>query len=165
MDIYGTIALVSLVAIVVGVLTAAYELRLTRLQRRREAQIALVQPYSDAAFQAAMHAILTLPDGLDGAGVEARLGRDTVHLHTWLGTLEMWGVFVHRGDLPMALVGDLAGGAIVGSWQKLSAYVADVRVLTADPAMHTWYQWLAERWSDRELVRPSASAGTVGWPR
>ncbi len=60
-----------------------------------------------------MHAILTLPDGLDGAGVEARLGRDTVHLHTWLGTLEMWGIFVHRGDLPMALVGDLAGGAIV----------------------------------------------------
>ncbi len=51
MDIYGTIALVSLVAIVVGVLTAAYELRLTRLQRRREAQIALVRPFSDAAFR------------------------------------------------------------------------------------------------------------------
>ena len=165
MDIYGTIALISLVAIVVGVLIAAYELRLTRLQRRREAQIALVRPFSDTAFQAAMQAILTLPDGLDRAGVEARLGRDTVHLHTWLGTLEMWGIFVHRGDLPMALVGDLAGDAIATSWQKLSAYVVDVRVATADPAMHTWYQWLAERWTDRELARPSVSAGVVGWPR
>ena len=92
MDIFGMIAMGSLVTIVVGVLTAADELHLTRLQRRREAQIALVQPYSDAALQAAMHAILSLPDGLDGAGVEARLGRDRAHVHTWLGTLEMWGV-------------------------------------------------------------------------
>jgi hypothetical protein len=164
MDIYGMIALASIVAIVVGVLFAGYELRLTRLQRRREAQMTLVRPFADPAFQAAMQAILTLPDGLDRAGVEARLGRDQRHLDVWLGTLETWGLFVHRGDLPLTLVGDIAGSAIVLSWQKLSACVYDVRAQTADPTLHIWYQWLAEHWSDRELRGPSVPAASDRTP-
>jgi hypothetical protein len=157
MDIYGTIALVSLVAIVFGVLFAAYELRQTRLERRREVQIALLTPLRDGAFQAAMGAVLALPDGLDRATVEARLARDSGHLGVCLGTLDTWGLFVHRRQLPLALVGELAGGVIVRSWPKLSTYVADLRTETADPAMHAWYQWLAEQWSDRELARSAVS--------
>jgi hypothetical protein len=158
MDIYGTIALVSLVAIVFGVLFAAYELRQTRLERRHEMYIALLTPLTDGAFQTAKRAVLALPDGLDRATVEVRLGRDGGHLGVWLGTLDTWGLFVHRRQLPLTLVGELAGGEIVRSWPKLSAYVAEVRTETADPAMHAWYQWLAEQWSDREQGSPAVPA-------
>jgi hypothetical protein len=159
MDIFGIIALVSILTIAFGVLWAAHEVRLTRLQRRHELQVAALRPFAEPTLQAAMLAILSLPDGLDRAGVESRVGHEGTHVHAWLGTIETWGLMVHRRELPLNLVGELAGAAIMRSWQTLRGYVADVRRDSGGITTHAWFEWLAAQLADRPTAVAASRVG------
>lgn len=158
MDFASALSLVSTIAIVLGVIFAAYQLNVLRLQRSREVQLTLASSFQTADFQEALQMLVTLPDGLTKAEIDARLGPASVHIFHWFGTMETLGILVHHREVPIGIVDDFFSGPIVFSWRRLNRYVADVRRETGRDTMHEWFQWLAERFLEREATTPPVPA-------
>jgi hypothetical protein len=158
MDVATALNFVSTLAIVIGVVFAAYQLYVIREQREREVHLTLARSLQTAEFQAALQKIVFLPEGLSKAEIDARLGPDSVHVFNWFGTMETLGVLMHDREVPMAVVDNFFSGPIVLSWRRLQGYVADVRRETRRDTMHEWFQWLAERFIERESTAPPVPA-------
>ena len=120
--------------------------------------LTLARSLQTPEFQEALQRIAFLPEGLSKAEVDARLGRESVHVYHWFGTMEILGVLVHRREVPLAVVDDFFSGPIVLSWRRLQGYVADNRRETKRDTMHEWFQWLAERFIERETSAPPVPA-------
>lgn len=99
-----------------------------------------------------------LPEGLSKAEIDERLGADSDAVFHWFGTMEALGVLLHHREVSLSVVDDFFSGPIVLSWRRLQGYVADVRRETKRDTMHAWFQWLAERFIERESVAPPVPA-------
>lgn len=145
------LALVSAVALCAGVIFGAYQLVELRRQRRRDAALGLVRSLQSGDFTAALGQINSLPDGADLATIERKLGphaRDSVFL---VGlTMESLGVLTFRREIDMATVDDFFSGAIAIAWRKLHTFVEEDRKNLQRETVWEWFQWLAERMSERE---------------
>jgi hypothetical protein len=60
-------------------------------------------------------------------------------------TFESIGVMVYRRIVPLAIVNELMGGAIVYLWHKLERWTLESRAEQSRENVHGWFQWLAER--------------------
>jgi hypothetical protein len=143
--------LVNAVALCAGVIFAAYQLVELRRQHRRNAVLGLVRSFQSGDFTAALGRINSLPDDADRATIERVLGpggRDQVFLVglTW----ESLGVLTFRREIDMATVDDFFSGAITISWRKLKTFVEDDRVNLERETVWEWFEWLADRMSERE---------------
>ena len=153
MDLPLLLNVVTTIAVASGVVFAAFELRMARRQRARDAELLLARSYQTQEFMAALDLVVDLPDELTRSKLEA-LGPDAMRsVGYWLGSMESIGVLVHKGELPLALVEDFMSGPIVLSWRKLAGYVGWRRRATGRDTMHEWFQWLAERIAEGERVR------------
>ena len=158
MDLTTATNLISTIAIVLGVGFAAYQLYLLRLQRAREVQLTLARSLQGPDFQEALQKIVFLPEGLSKAEIDERLGPDRDVVFHWFGSMEALGVLLHHREVSLSVVDDFFSGPIVLSWRRLQGYVADVRRETKRDTMHEWFQWLAERFIERENVAPPVPA-------
>jgi hypothetical protein len=158
MDVAAVLSLVSTLAVVCGVIFAGYQVRVLQRQRRRESELAVAAAVQNAPFQAALQAVTLLPAGLDREGVEGKLGADSPHIFYWFGAMETLGILVHHGEVSFQLVDDFISGPVVLSWRNLQGYVSDVRQATGRDTMHEWFQWLAERFIERESAQTPVPA-------
>jgi hypothetical protein len=143
---------VSALALVAGVLFAAYQLVELRRQHRRDAVLGLVRSFQSGDFTAALGRVNSLPDGADRKTIQKVLGpdgRDQVFLVglTW----ESLGVLAFRREIDMATIDDFFSGAITISWRKLHTFVEEDRASLDRETVWEWFQWLAERMREREL--------------
>ena len=139
------------VALSAGAIFAAYQLTDLRRQRRRDGVLALVRSFQSADFTSALRRINSLPDDADRATIRELLGptgEDQVFLVglTW----ESLGVMVFRREVDLETVDDFFSGAIALSWRKLSTFVEDDRASLQRATVWEWFQWLADRMSERE---------------
>jgi len=146
-----TFEAVSAVALVAGVLFAAYQLVELRRQHKRDAVLGLVRSFQSGDFTAALGRVNSLPDGADRKTIQKVLGpdgRDQVFLVglTW----ESLGVLAYRREIDMETIDDFCRGAISISWRKLHAFVEEDRKSLDRETVWEWFQWLAERMSERE---------------
>jgi hypothetical protein len=142
-------------AVLVGVGFAVYELRRYRRDRNREAAMELLHTFQTAEFAKALVLVYRLPDGLSRREIEGRLGDDLHLVYAMTTTWESIGVLVWRGEVAMDLVDDFFSGPIVVSWRKLQGYFFDERRETGRETIGEWFQWLAERFAEREgTTRP-----------
>ena len=159
--------IVSALALVAGVLFAAYQLVELRRQRKREAILALVRSFQSAEFTAALGRINSLRDDADLKTIQLVLGehgRDQVFLVglTW----ESLGVLAFRREIDMQTIDDFFSGAIAISWRKLNVFVAEDRTALGRETVWEWFQWLAERMEERERASTPVPAHIAhrNWP-
>jgi hypothetical protein len=146
-----TADVVSAVAVTVGVVFAATQLGDLRRQRKREAMLALVRSFQSADFTTALRRVNSLPDGVDRAAIGVTLGPDGEDQVFLVGlTWESLGVLVFRREIDLQLIDDFFSGAIVVSWRKLHAFVEQDRRTLGRETVWEWFQWLAERLTERE---------------
>lgn len=160
------LAIANTVALTLGAFFAAYQLADLRRQRRRESVLALVRSFQSADFTSALRQVNSLPDGADRATIRKLLGpsgEDRVFLVglTW----ESLGVLVFRREVDLGTMDDFFSGAIAVSWRKLSTFVQDDRASLHRETVWEWFQWLAERTSEREREEPPIPAQIAhgGW--
>jgi hypothetical protein len=137
-------------AVVIGVGFAVYEVRRYRSERNREAAIELLHAFNSQAFAKALVRVYRLPDGLSKQQIERDLGEDLHLVYAMTTTWESIGVLVCRGEVSIELVDDFFSGPIVVSWRKLQGYFFDERRTTGRETIGEWFQWLAERFAERE---------------
>jgi hypothetical protein len=158
-DFASAANLVNAVAVTAGVVFAATQLRDYRRQRRSDTMLELVRSFQSPSFTRALRRINSLPDGATLEQIRATLGPDGDDDVFLIGlTWESLGVLLFRREITIDLMDDFFSGAIVISWRKLHAFVeADRRVMKRETVWE-WFQWLAERMTEREGGTPPAPA-------
>jgi len=145
-------------ALVVGVGFAVYETRRYRKERNREAAMEMLHAFQTPEFARALVLVYRLPDGLPKREIESHLGEDLYLVYALTATWESLGVLVYRGEVSMDLVDDFFSGPITVSWRKLQGYFFGERQETGRDTIGEWFQWLAERFSEREGTTPPVPA-------
>ena len=152
------LSVISTAAVVIGVAFAGFELRMSRRQRAREAELLLARSYQTPEFMRALDLVVDLPDALTKSKLEALSDADQQSIGYWLGAMESIGVLVHNDELSIDRVEDFMSGPIVVSWEKLAPYVKARRRTLQRETMHEWFQWLAERIASREQAEQPVPA-------
>jgi len=150
MDAELLLQAVQATAVIVGVGFAVFETRKYRGERNREAALELVHTFQTSEFAKALLLVYRLPDGLSKAEIEADVGEEFYLVYAMMTTWESIGILVYRGEVGIDLVDDFFSGPIVLSWRKLQRYFFDQRRETGRETFGEWFQWLAERFVERE---------------
>ena len=150
MDLVGVAEIVSAIAVIFGFGFALSEVRRYRRRRIRESMLELVKSYQTLEFAVALHRLVDLPDGLSKQELEKHLGDDLRFISLLMTNWEAFGILVFRRELDLDLLEDFFSGPITLSWLKLRRYVEEMRRIGGRETYFEWFQWLAERISERE---------------
>jgi len=133
------------VAVVVALVFGIVQIRQFRRQRLDAAALELMRSLQDREFTHAFRLIYALPDDIPASDLRA-LGVEHEEAALALGTrFETMGLLVYRDSVPIELLEELIGGAIVILWRKLRPWVEAGRIEGGHPLLFEWFQWLAER--------------------
>ncbi|KGQ19297.1 hypothetical protein LF41_2945 [Lysobacter dokdonensis DS-58] len=140
-------------AVVVALCFGAAQIRQFRRQRLDAAASELMRSIQDQQFTRAFRLIYPLPVAVPADDLRA-LGPEYEDAALALGArFESMGLLVYRESLPMDMVEEIIGGAVVLLWQRLKPWAEANRREQNHPLLFEWFQWLAERLEERG--RPS----------
>ena len=158
MSLEAWFQLVETLAVVVAVAFAILQVRQYRQDKNREAALILLHSFQTPDFAKALSLVYALPDGLSKEEIEDRLEGDFHIVYALMTTWESLGVLVHRGEMSIELVDDFFSGPITVSWRKLRGHVFGEREAVGRETVEEWFQWLAERFAERESSVPPVPA-------
>lgn len=158
MDLSTVVDVLSVIAVVSGLLFAGVELRQFRMSRERESALELFNTFQSPEFMRGVRAITQLPDNQSKEQVEELLGERMDDVYFTLACIEGMGVLVHKEELSLGLVEDFLSGISVLAWLKLRRFIEDERKALDRETWIEWVQWLAERVMEREGTRPAVPA-------
>ena len=158
MDLTTAVDLLSGLAVIGGIGWAMIQLRQYRQTRRRELTLELLRAFQTPDFAKALQFVYALPEGLSKTEIETRAGDDMHLVYALMTTWESLGILVHRKELPLDLVEDFFSGPIRISWSKLGPYVRAEREEQGRDTIEEWFEWLADRISEREGSTPPIPA-------
>ncbi len=133
-------------AMVVGGLAfGVIQLRQYRLERRTRAAFEVARSFQSAEFARALRLVLSLPCGLDAAGLRQRGAEyeDAAMLVSL--TIESIGLMVHRRIVSLHMVWELMGGVLLAAWVRLRGWTEDTRTEQGRDKFNEWIQWLADQ--------------------
>ena len=161
----GTLAnlaeIIGALLVIGGLSFAVIEILHFRQQRRDMAAIELGRSFQNPEFARALRVVLSLPSGVSAE--ELRKGdpaREDAAMLVSL-TLETVGIMVHRRIVSIDMVWELMGGVTLSVWDRLGAWVHDVREADSREKFDEWVQWLAEqlrRHAEENRVQPAYRA-------
>lgn len=155
---------VSTMALVGGVVFAGVEWRTTRLEHRKQQQVALLRSFDTAMFAQSMRRVLDLAEGTSKEQIDAD-PELADHVWYWLGAMESLGELVHDRAVDLRVVDKTISGPIQVSWRKLRRYVDDDHRAYHAEAMFEWCQWLADQIArlERDERRVPAHIREAAW--
>lgn len=158
MSIQDVFQIIEAMAVLIGVGFAIVQVRQYRRDKHREAAMELLHSFQTPAFAEALNLIYKLPDGLSKEQIETTLEGKFHLVYALMTTWESLGILVYRGEVDLDLVDDFFSGPIVVSWRKLRGHVIGEREMLGRDTIEEWFQWLAERMSERESKMPPVPA-------
>ena len=165
MDLVAIASLVSSGAIVLGLLFAGWQVRALGQQRAHEAQLQLILSFQTSSFARAVEHLMVMPDGLSVSEIKSRLGNDAYLMIEFAMAMEGMGVLVARRAIPFEVVETVISGGFNVGWRKLRRYVEETRAASANQNFAEYFQWMAERLSERRAIVPAEPAylALKGW--
>jgi hypothetical protein len=146
------------IVVIGGVAFAVIQIRLFRRQRLDVASIELLGAFQNPDFTKAYTFLVELPDGLRAEELRQSHANAEALAMVASFTVESVGVMVYRRIVPIDLVEELMGGAVISLWRKLEVWVHTLREEQNRPDTHEWFQWLAEQLAGRAAGRLSQPA-------
>jgi hypothetical protein len=146
------------IAVIGGVIFAVIQVRQYREGRQREITLELLRSFQTPTFSKALRTVFYMPDGLTREEVEAHAGEDMHLVYALTTTFESLGILVFRRELSLNLVDDFFSGPITISWRKLKQYMIAEREELERDTIGEWFEWLADRMSERESDRSPVPA-------
>ena len=142
--------IVGSVVVISGVVFGVIQIRQYQQQRRDVAAVQLVNSFQNPEFNKALRRVWSLPDDISIAELQ-KLGDDWEEAAFQVGmTLETMGVLVYRRIVPISILDELMGDAILVLWRKLHHWVEHLRVEQKRDSAYEWFQWLADRLAETE---------------
>jgi hypothetical protein len=143
-DFSLVIDLLTLLAIVTGVVFGLAEIRSAKISRQDEAAIAIISSAMLAGDIEAVKSIYQLPFD---APPESIVGNSQVENAAQLISNQTgaWGILVHQGKIELHTVDLMVGGLVRGAWKRLRKYIEFQRSNYSSVNYGEWFQWLAEQ--------------------
>ena len=132
-----------------GVVFAVVQIRQFQRQRLEVAALDLMRAWQSPEFTRAFSIIQSLPDKLSAEDLRTHSGDAEAMAMVIGNTFESIGVMVHRRILPLSIVDELMGGAVVYLWEKLERWTRELREEQSRESVYEWFQWLAEHLRDQ----------------
>ena len=151
MELTIIIQIVSTIAMSLGIVFGILNLRNFQVMRKREAAILMLNSFQTLEFVRGLLYVFDLPDNATNEDLENLSEEKFMSIYLVLGTWERLGILVQRHEIAIDLVDDAFSGPIIQSWAKLGNYVASFRARVQRETGFEWFQWLAERMTEREL--------------
>jgi len=144
--IAGLIArIIGSIAVVSGIIFGVIQIRHYRQQRRDIAAVQIVNSFQIPEFNKALRKVWSLADGTSVAQIR-ELGDDWEEAVFQIGmTLETMGVLVYRRIVPLPILDELMGDAILILWRKVRPWVENLRTEQKRDSAYEWFEWLADR--------------------
>jgi hypothetical protein len=134
---------ITAIAVLIGVVFGLLQLRQAVRIRRNHAAVDIVRTVQTQEVRRAVRLIFSLPKDAypdtirnDLAMLDAALAVDSA--------CEMWGCMVYEGVVDHRMLDRMVGGWVRGTWMRVRAWVAAERVVTGNPNIGEWWQWLFE---------------------
>jgi len=133
------------IAVISGITFGIIQIRQYQQQRRDIAAVQLVNSFQNPDFNKSLRRIWSLPDDVTAKEIRER-GDDWEEAAFQVGmTLETMGVLVYRRIVPLSILDELMGDAILILWKKLLPWVEHLRSEQQRDSAYEWFQWLADR--------------------
>jgi len=150
--------ILSTLTVIGGALFAAIQIREFRRQRRDAAAVQLAQTFYQPEFAHAVQLLRQLPDDVSAADLRASSPDCEVAAIIVCTRYETLALMVFDEMMSFSLVRQLTGGLVVVLWRKLRRWNEQIRIEQSQPSWAEWFQWLAERMSERESKTPAVPA-------
>jgi len=138
------------VAVISGIIFGIIQVRQYQQQRRDIAAVQLVNSFQNPDFNKSLRKIWSLPDDASVRKIRD-LGDNWEEAAFQVGmTLETMGVLVYRRIVPLSILDELMGDAILVLWRKLRPWVEHLRTEQQRDSAYEWFQWLADRLSETD---------------
>jgi hypothetical protein len=141
---------ITMMAVILGLIYGAMELRALRASQEREAVLELHRTIQTPEYVRALNFLKTVPEGLTAEELRQILEEEDMILVTHLRTTwEDIGIMVYRKDVSIAWVDEFYRFPILSSWEKLGPLVFAERTEFGYSGVNEWFQWIAERLQER----------------
>ena len=137
--------ILSVLLVISGVFFGVMEIRHYRQQRQEAAAMEIIRTFQSTQFTSALRLVMDYEQECKRCGEEAipqHLQDAALLVST---TMEAVGLMVNQRIVPFRLVQQLMGGTIQASWRVLRSHTEWLRKKLGRPAVHEWFQWMAER--------------------
>jgi hypothetical protein len=151
-------AIIGGLAVLVAVIFGMAQVRQLRQQRRDSAAIELMRTLQSDRFVKAFHGLSGMPAGLSASELRAMGAEQEDAAISMVNIYETIGLLVFRRTVSFVAVSEVCGGMIAEHWNKLHAWVSDVRTEQGYERFAEWFQWLVERVREQEATFPSQPA-------
>jgi hypothetical protein len=142
--------IVGAVVVISGVVFGVIQVRHYQQQRHDVAAVQLVNSFQNPEFNKSLRNVWSIPDAATWQELQA-CGNGWQEAAFQVGmTMETMGVLVYRRIVPLAILDELMGDAILLLWRKLQPWVQQLRIEQKRNSAYEWFQWLAERLAERE---------------
>jgi hypothetical protein len=158
MGFAALLSLVSTLAIVAAGVFAGMQVRQLNRQRARDSALQLAHSFQTPEFVKAVDIVFNLPENLSKSEIEGRLGDELTNVLVMFGTFESLGILVYRCEIDISLVDDFCGGVVVLAGRRFKRYLAETQQSSGRATYYEWFQWLYERFEERESEKPATPA-------
>jgi len=142
--------IIGTIAVITGIIFGLIQIRHYQQQRRTVAAVQLVNSFQNPDFTKALRKIWSLPDDTPIAEIRG-LGDDREDAAFQIGmTLETLGVLVYRRIVPLQILDEVMGDAILILWTRLRPWVEHLRTEQDRDSAYEWFQWLADRLAEKD---------------
>jgi len=142
--------IVGSVVVISGVIFGIIQIRQYQQQRRDIAAVQLVNSFQSPEFNRSLRSVWSLPDSASWQELQSS-GNEWQEAAFQVGmTMETMGVLVYRRIVPLEILDELMGDAILVLWRKLQPWVRQLRTEQKRDSAYEWFQWLAERLAERD---------------
>lgn len=158
MDPATLLSAISSFAVVGALILAALQVRVANRTRAEHAAISIVEAAQSDAWTRGLNQLHRIPAGATAEQID-ELAREVSDAIEQVGIrVETIGYMVWRGIVDIGMVDDLFGGIVIFWWSRIQPFAEWDRERTSSPKSYEWFQWLAERLTERWRVHTAVPA-------
>jgi hypothetical protein len=144
MDLALTLNIATTVAVVGGVIFAAWQIRAATRARATQVSLHLVEMLNSRDLMEGLSALNELPEGLSWPQLQTQLSERWIAVFTLINTLDGLGILVFRKEVALDVADDFFHHAVAIVWQKTRAAIIDRRQQPGRETGFRFLEWLAE---------------------
>ena len=160
----ATVANVALaLSLVVGLIFGIAQVRAASRDRKERLTLEALRNFQSREFVELMHYITFHDPPRNSEDMRALPERDQVAFVQFSQAMEMLGMLVAESMIDIDLVEKTLGSFVFTTWERFKPFALSLR--STDPFLNEYFQWLAERISERMSRRPRRPFYETEWRR
>lgn len=144
MDLATALNIATTVAIVGGVIFAAWQIRVATRARETQISLQLIEMLQTRDLTEGLSALHDVPDGLGWKEIQAALGAHWVSAFALINALDGLGILVFRREVSPRIADDFYHHAVSVVWTKTRAAILERRQAPGRESSFQFLEWLAE---------------------